>query len=144
MKTFNDLIQSVITYATTIPENQEKPLFVLTSMANYLEHSIGNYFHPGGAPKDCNDDIVKHFYKIGMKGFEIADCYNCDAPVLDCKCGDTSTVSQEGIICPHCGFLHLTDNSEKIDVENTCKSCDRVFKSDYNTPYGEKFWMAYV
>lgn len=72
------------------------------------------------------------------------ECFNCDVELLKCECGDTETFSEEGVVCPFCGFLHTTDGSPKGQHQRIeCVECDKLIISDFNEIRGERFWLAY-
>lgn len=59
-------------------------------------------------------------------------CNNCGTSIESCTCGGTEGYSDDGAICPYCGYLNTASDSEGflfdegID-EYDCRMCEETF-----------------
>lgn len=61
------------------------------------------------------------------------DCFMCDKPLPECKCGETQGYSNCGPVCPYCGHEEkYACHSPKLYDESTeeweCSECEETFR----------------
>jgi len=61
------------------------------------------------------------------------DCFNCDAPLAECACGDSEGYSQDALVCPYCGELNAPADSDgqaysESMEEYMCGACGKDFE----------------
>ena len=62
-------------------------------------------------------------------------CNNCRENIAECECGETEGYSNEGAICPYCGYTDLASESEgyifdESNDTNDCPACDKEYEMD--------------
>ena len=67
-------------------------------------------------------------------------CFNCQADMTDCECGDTEGYSSNGAVCPYCGHTDLACDSggrlyDESNTTNKCPSCGEEYVMDLYIVY---------
>jgi anaerobic ribonucleoside-triphosphate reductase len=67
-------------------------------------------------------------------------CYTCNEHIHKCDCGETEGFSEEGAVCPYCGWVDLASESEgyiynKSNETNRCPRCTKEYEMWLNISY---------